>query len=543
MADKYSELNNSELIERLNDLEIRVSQLESGVNSYQHEQGSISELEVPESFKQISTGSFLETKVGEYGLSWLGNIVLFFGITFLIQYISRSGYPSISTVFGYFSVATIFGIAYFLKENFPRISSIISLNGYLTAFYVTLRIYFFTEPPLINNIWIVLTLLLVIVAIQLFVAFRNNSGLLIGMSILFLASIAILSTNFHISLFITVIIAVLSVIILRRFNRTGMVYLSIIVVYIVFLLEFFSNPVMGNKLQPIEYHNYGYIYLIIVASIFSIISLFEETENLLKGRIVGFIITNGFGFSLLLTLYIITFFKEDYSIYVGVIAALALIFSIFLQIRSNWKISASLYALYAFVLFSIMIHGINSFPRAYFLLAFQSLLVVSVAIWFRSKFIVIMNTLLFAILLVFYLSNAIILDGVNISFSIVALITARILNWKRDRLTIKTSLLRNVYLVIGFIMVLITLYNLIPDRYITLSWTVAAVLYFVFSFILKNVKYRYLALGTMVASIFYFFIIDLARIELVYRIVALMFLAIISIGISIYYSKRKKNMT
>ena len=59
-----------------------------------------------------------------------------------------------------------------------------------------------------------------------------------------------------------------------------------------------------------------------------------------------------------------------------------------------------------------------------------------------------MNTLLFAILLVFYLSNVIILDGVNISFSIVALVTARILNWKRDRLTIKTSLLRNVYLVI-----------------------------------------------------------------------------------------------
>jgi len=100
--------------------------------------------------------------------------------------------------------------------------------------------------------------------------------------------------------------------------------------------------------------------------------------------------------------------------------------------------------------------------------------------------------------------------------------------------------LRNVYLIIAFFMVLLTLYHLIPDRYITLSWTVAAVVYFVLSLLLKNVKYRYMALGTMIAAAFYFFIIDLDRVELVFRIIALMFLAFISIGLSIYYSKKIK---
>jgi len=60
------------------------------------------------------------------------------------------------------------------------------------------------------------------------------------------------------------------------------------------------------------------------------------------------------------------------------------------------------------------------------------------------------------------------------------------------------------------------------------------------SLILKNVKYRYLALGTMIAATFYLFIVDLAKIELVFRILALMFLAIISIGLSIYYSRKNK---
>lgn len=89
-------------------------------------------------------------------------------------------------------------------------------------------------------------------------------------------------------------------------------------------------------------------------------------------------------------------------------------------------------------------------------------------------------------------------------------------------------------------MVLYTLYHLIPKQYITLSWTLAAAMYFLLSLLLKNVKYRYMALGTMISAALFFFLVDLARIELVFRIIALLFLALISIGISFYYNKRLK---
>jgi uncharacterized membrane protein len=68
----------------------------------------------------------------------------------------------------------------------------------------------------------------------------------------------------------------------------------------------------------------------------------------------------------------------------------------------------------------------------------------------------------------------------------------------------------------------------------------AALLYFLLSFILKNVKYRYMALGTMICTAFYLFIIDMARIDIIYRVLAFLFLAAISIGISIYYTNRIK---
>jgi len=72
---------------------------------------------------------------------------------------------------------------------------------------------------------------------------------------------------------------------------------------------------------------------------------------------------------------------------------------------------------------------------------------------------------------------------------------------------------------------------------------VAAVLYFILSILIKNIKYRYLALATMGATAIYLFIVDLARVEIIYRVVAFLFLAIVSILLSLYYTRRRAKKT
>ena len=47
-----------------------------------------------------------------------------------------------------------------------------------------------------------------------------------------------------------------------------------------------------------------------------------------------------------------------------------------------------------------------------------------------------------------------------------------------------------------------------------------------------------MALATIISAAFYLFRVDLARIEIAYRVIAFMFLAIISIGISVYYTRK-----
>lgn len=540
MGENHDELGKSEIISRLSVLETKMARLEQELNIDLLPEERYSDITVGEQTRKISDGTLIESVIGESVLAWLGNIVLFFGITFLIQYIQNSDYQIASSVFGYISGAGIFILAHLLKKDHPKMASIFNLNAYLLLFYVTLRLHFYTVDPIVSNKAIGLSLLTVVAVIQLIFSVKQKSILQTGTALVLLGIIAIISDTTHFMLPMAAVIATISVLFLFRFGWMGLLYLSIILVYLINLFWFFNNPIMGNPLQAIKIHNFGFIYLFVSGALYSSIALINKSESFSTSGITGAIIFNGLGFSTLLLLYVITFFPDNYVLLIGSISAFCLLYSVLLQLRSNWKILAAFYALYGFVTFSIAVHGIYDFPRAYFLLAIQSLLVVTMAIWFRSKFIVGMNTLLFISLLIFYLSTSKQTDAINISFSLVALITARVLNWQKSGLTIRTELLRNIYLIIGFIMVLITLYHLIPARYITLSWTAIAVIYFVLSVIMKNVKYRYLALGTMLAAAFYLFIVDLAKIELVFRIMALMFLAIISIGLSIYYSRKIK---
>jgi len=237
---------------------------------------------------------------------------------------------------------------------------------------------------------------------------------------------------------------------------------------------------------------------------------------------------------------VLRYFPSDYVGLFSIITICCLIYSTILHTKSDWNFASAYYALYGFMAMSIALYGLIGLPRIYLLLAVQSLIVVSMALWFRNRLIVIMNSFLLLIILLVYLLSSTSVNSVNISFALITLISARIVNWKRSRLKIETDLIRNLYLAEGFFMVLYALFHAVPKQFITLSWTIAALLYFLLSFLLKNVKYRYMALGTMICAAIYLFIRDLANIELIYRVLALLVLSAISIGISIYYTNRIK---
>jgi hypothetical protein len=295
---------------------------------------------------------------------------------------------------------------------------------------------------------------------------------------------------------------------------------------------------MDHPMQMLADHKYGHLYLFALGGCFSMLPLLHKDDESTDDLLIGASILNGIFFTLLLILISTKFFSESYVGVFSAVTIFCLIYSVVLKYVSDWKFASAFYALYGFLAMSISLYGMVGLPKVYLLLSVQSFVVVSMALWFRNRLIIVMNSLLFLVILLIYLLLAKPVDGVNFSFALVPLVSARIINWQKARLNIKTDLIRNLYLILGFFMVLYALYHGLPKQFVTLSWTVAALLYFLLSFLLKNIKYRYMALGTMICAALYLFIVDLARIEIIYRVLALLFLAIVSIGISIYYNNR-----
>jgi len=543
---KDQEIETGGLEERLSSIELRLSRMEEVLEnaeskksfSYAEKQLLTPPATVAEELNGEEKG--LESRIGRFGLAWMGNIVLLFGITFLAQYLMNLGSSLLSAVFGYVAATGIFFLAKYLKKSNLHMAFMFKMNGQILLFYITIRLYFFSGTPLIQQKAIVILLLLGVIAYQVYWAVRNKSQSLSVISVIFALTTALITDNTHILLPLVALTAIGSVYYFYRFRWEPLLFITIILTYSTFFLWLFGNPFIGNKMVMISEPHYGILYLFLLGACYSALLLFRQKDSSSDEFFIGVTFTNGIIFTLLLLLVVTRFFSSNYVALFGVITLCCLIFSTVLHSKSDWNFASAYYALYGFMAMSIALYGLYGFPKVYLLLSVQSLLVVSMALWFRNRLIVIMNSLLFLTILIFYLLSSKPIDGVNFSFALIALVSARIINWQRSRLKIETDMMRNLYMLEGFFMVLLALFHAVPKHFITLSWTMAALLYFLLSILLKNVKYRYMALGTMIFAALYLFLVDLAKIELIYRVLALLFLSAISIGISMYYSNRIK---
>jgi hypothetical protein len=179
-------------------------------------------------------------------------------------------------------------------------------------------------------------------------------------------------------------------------------------------------------------------------------------------------------------------------------------------------------------------------PDFFVWLCWQSILVVSTAVWFRSRFIIVANFVIYIVIFVAYLVTAATVSTVSVSFGVVALISARILNWQRDRLVLKTELMRNAYLASALLFLPYALYHSVSARFISVSWLVLASFYYIAGRMLNSRKYRWMALLTMSLTILYVFIVDLTAVDPAVRIVSFLVLGTALLAISMFYSRKKR---
>ncbi len=531
------------LRDEIHDLNERLSRVEKALvnsnlnkiltdNNSIESQGTDFEIKLP-----FQSEGAIEFRVGEYGMAWLGNIILLFGIIFLVQNLQGSDNQFLTVFAGFTSVAIIYAGAHFTAKAYSYLSKLLYYNGHLILFYLTLRLHFFQDNPIIKNTPLALLIAMLTAGVLFIIALRKESQFMAGLALLMALITGVVSNSTFFLLVTTTIVSVISVIVYYRFGWTKVVFVFISLVYFMHLNWLLNNPFISGEAVLRISHEFGLVYLTISGLIFSMLAIIRKKENFSDEVLVAAIIWNGIGFSIVLIINIIAFFQNNYVLIFAAISLFCLVYSVILKSRSSLKIAAPIYAIYGFITMSISFYGIFLLPKAYLLLSAQSFLVVSMALWFRSRFLVVMNTILFILLMIFYLKDPASYNSTNFSFMLVAFITARVMNWKKERLNLKTEFIRNLYLISGFIMTLIALHQAVTASFVTVSWIVAAILFFILGHLIKNIKYRWLAIATMVASALNLVFVDLKSMNISLRILVFLILAIILITTSIAYTK------
>lgn len=482
----------------------------------------------------------LELRVGEFGLAWIGSIVSFLGLVFLSVYVSSLGYQLAASVIGGVAAAGLYFLSQLWRQSVSHVSRIMESGSFLLLYYTLLRLHFFTGNKLVGSSALVIALLVAVVTIQLWMAVRKDSQSLGVIAILLGIGTALLIDKTQITLPLMVWISALAVALQQRRRWNAPLAITIAAVYLAHLLWLAGNPIAGHEWRAVTGNPFNLVCLFAYATVFAAASLFPRTEGSLSGARIVFLLFNCAGFSFLTLLAVLAQFTNTYSKVYLAVALLFLLFAIVQWLGTHQQLAPAIYACLGYMALSISIYGYAAIPGSFFWLSLQSLLVVSMALWFRSRILVVMNSFIYAGILLAYLVISPSSHLVNASFALVAMGSARVMNWQKERLTLLTDMLRNVYLSIAFVLVLYTLYQAAPPDYVTVAWATAAAGFFLLSYLLKNMKYRLMAVLALLFTALYLFFIDLPRLDPRFRVVAFLFVGVIALVISLFYTRIRR---
>jgi hypothetical protein len=311
-----------------------------------------------------------------------------------------------------------------------------------------------------------------------------------------------------------------------------------VVSYIVHLIWFINNPLIGNQLELQTGEPINLIFILLYQIIFTLAYYADKKyDEHLPAAISILIITSiGYGLFLLITILSTPTLGQVYHLFASIIF---IGFAILFYTKKSSKIATFYYAMTGYAALSIAIILQFEKPDFFMWLCWQSLIVVSTAVWFRSKFIIVANFFIFLLIFLAFLVLSGTTSGISLSFGIVALLSARILNWNKDRLELKTEQMRNAYLLTALLIIPYSLYHMVPTGFVAFSWIGVAILYYIFSRLLKIVKYRYMSLATFLLTVVYVFVVGITSEETIYKILSFLVLGAALIILSIVYTRNK----
>lgn len=479
----------------------------------------------------------LEFELGQNWFALIGIVVLAIGMAFVLS-LPYEGLPAVlPSIGGAILAGVVFGLAKLARKSFDAIAKYLRGAAMLLLFFSALRLFYFGNPSALETGSIAGRLiLLVVVGLNLWLAWRRASLNLFVLALItgFASAVAIGTIWFLLCLStVLVLVAVWAQVRMGWRMLAPVVFFLAMATYTIWAI---GNPLAGGTFG-IRAEAYAAVYFIlawILACTVAVMLRPERDKEDTPVQVAGVALC-GLGFGVF---FLHNLFAFDTAFIISHLMAFLLFLAlslIYWKREQSW-FSTFLYAMTGYAALSFALIKAFGIPEVFVALSLQSLVVIATAIYFRSRFIIVTNCLIFIGIIMGYLALAKVEQGMSIGFGVVALFSARIMNLTKDRLELKTDLMRNTYLVIAFFSFPYALYYLLPEVYVVVAWAGLALFYYAMNLVIRNRKYRWMGHLTLLLTALYVIIIGAGRLDSKYRILSFLVLGSIMLVVSLVFT-------
>lgn len=479
-----------------------------------------------------------EFKVGQNWFAAVGILVLVVGALFTLS-LPYAGLPDAApSLVGYGAAAALFLLARVWRRNFELVAGNLRGAAMALLYFATLRLCFFGDRHVLSAASAAGQALLVLaVAVNLALAMAWRSPWLSGVALAtgYVTALAVGSGWFVLTAL--AVLAAVTVIAGRRRGWPGFTLLGIAFTYSTYLLWAIGDPLLGRPFAVVAGPPASLALLLACASILAAGSWGQRprgSEDAIAN--LGSLFNCGAAYALFLLHSLVSFAP----IFVAANGAASLVFlaiAVAFWVRDRSRVATFMYAMTAYLALSFAIIRAAEVPQVFIWLSLQSVVVVATAIWFQSRFIIVANFLIYAAIVIAYMALTRVETGISLAFGLVALGTARLLNWQRDRLELKTELMRNAYLVSALVVFPYALYHLVPGAYVGLAWVGVALLYYGMNLIVRNRKYRWMGHATLLFTALYLLVVGINRLEPLHRNLSFLVLGTVLLVVSLIFTR------
>lgn len=480
----------------------------------------------------------LEFVVGQNWFASVGVLALTCGVGFALSLPWPGLPPLVPSVAGFALTAGLLLAARIWNKSFELVAGYFRGAGMGLLFFSTLRLYFFGSTQVLDiDSSGGRLLLLAVVGANLAVALRQKSPWLLGLALLtgLIAAVAV-GAPFFVFASVALLAGLVSWAAVRH-DWPGLLLFAIPASYLAHLLWLVNRPWSGRPFKIVAEPAAGIIFLLGYTVILAISALRRRDRSAEDPITVLCVLLNcgaGYGLLLLQSLRLESALIAPAHL-AAAIAYLGLAVAFWRSEAS--RISTFFYAMTGYLALSVAIAKTYPVPEVFIWLSGQSLVVVVTALWFRSRLIVVANFFIYVSIVLAYMVVAKQETGISIGFGIVALLTARILNWKMEWLELKTGMMRNAYLASAFIVFPYALYHMVPRAYVSLSWVAVAVAYYLMNLIVHNPKYRWMGHLTLLLTAVYVVFAGLTQLAPTYRIISFLVLGTVLLVVSLIFTR------